>query len=123
MLDVLLALARYSRCGEGTMCRPQLTLPSDDTTVSTAALPFCCSSSTVFIFTQEWMVPVFAAVRLVVQWMVPVFTKAGGTVDGASICCSNASGTVDGASICCSKATRLMVQWMVPVFTAVSRQG
>ena len=67
--------------------------------------------------------PVFAAVRLVVQWMVPVFTKAGGTVDGASICCSNASGTVDGASICCSKATRLMVQWMVPVFTAVSRQG
>ena len=74
VLDVLLALARYSRCGEGTMCRPQLTLPSDDTTVSTAALPFCCSSSTVFIFTQEWMVPVFAAIRLVVQWMVPVFT-------------------------------------------------
>ena len=109
MLDVLLALARYSLCGEGTMCRPQLTLPSDDTTVSTAALPFCCSSSTVFIFTQEWMVPVFAAVRLVVQWMVPVFTKAGVPVfDGASICCrkgcSKAGGTANGASIYCSKS-------------------
>ena len=90
VLDVLLALARYSRCGEGTMCRPQLTLPSDNTTVSTAALPFCCSSSTVFIFTQEWMVPVFAAVRLVVQRMVPVFA-----------------------------AIRLVVQQMVPVFAAI----
>ena len=109
VLDVLLALARYSRCGEGTMCRPQLTLPSDDNTVSTAALPFCCSSSTLLIFTQEWMVPVFAAVRLVAQLMVSVFAKAGGTMGGASICCS--------------KSTRLMVQWMVPVFAVVSRQG
>ena len=108
VLDILLALARYSRCGEGTMCRPQLTLPSDNTTVSTAALPFCCSSSTVFIFTQECMVPVFAAIRLVVQRMVPVFAKAGGTADGASICCrkgcSKAGGTANGASIYCSKS-------------------
>ena len=94
VLDVLLALARYSRCGEGTMCRPQLTLPSDDNTVSTATLPFCCSSSTVFIFTQEWMVPVFAAIRLVVQQMVPVFAVVKAVV-------------------------RLVVQQMVPVFTVV----
>ena len=133
VLDVLLALARYSRCGEGTICRPQLTLPGDNNTVSTAALPFCCSSSTVFIFTQEWMVPVFAAIRLVVQQMVPVFAKADGTADGASIYCSKAGGmangasiycskaggTAKGASIYCSKSTRLMVQQKVPVFAAV----
>ncbi|XP_070208763.1 DNA mismatch repair protein Msh6-like isoform X2 [Littorina saxatilis] len=32
VLDVLLSLARYSRCSDGLMCRPQLTLPEDDTT-------------------------------------------------------------------------------------------
>ena len=44
--------------------------------------------------------PVFAAVRLVVQRMVSVFAKAGGTMGGVSICCSKADGTAGGASIC-----------------------
>ena len=52
--------------------------------------------------------PVFAAIRLVVQRMVPVFAKADGTADGASICCrkgcSKAGGTANGASIYCSKS-------------------
>ena len=127
VLDILLALARYSRCGEGTMCRPQLTLPSDNTTVSTAALPFCCSSSTVFIFTQECMVPVFAAIRLVVQRMVPVFAKAGGTADGASICCrkgcSKAGGTANGASIYCSKSGCYSWQFLFLWQTAMAMDG
>ena len=33
VLDILLALSRYSRCGEGAMCQPQLTLPSEDVMV------------------------------------------------------------------------------------------
>ena len=47
VLDVLLALARYSRCGEGMMCRPQLMLPNDDTTVSISATTVSIDNITV----------------------------------------------------------------------------
>ena len=33
VLDVLLTLAQYSRCGDGALCRPEFVLPNEDSEV------------------------------------------------------------------------------------------
>jgi hypothetical protein len=30
VLDVMLALAQYSRCADGVVCRPEIVIPTDD---------------------------------------------------------------------------------------------
>ena len=58
VVDVMITLANYSRCGDGVMCRPQIVAPSTDTRVSGFSLRSFASITYVSFNLITKMVPI-----------------------------------------------------------------